>query len=89
MIRRGVCDRPPITPIKRINIKVKQIKVGTMGITIESASIFEMETTTETITSTGVTMVTKMIEVGPMFILKIGKLLLEMVEVVWCELKIC
>ena len=50
--------------------------------------MFEMETTTSTTTSTGVTMVTKMIKVRPMFLLKIGKVLLRMVEVVWSEPKI-
>ena len=46
----------------------------------------EMETTTATTTSTRVTMV---IEMGPMFLLKIVKLLLGMVQVVWRELRIC
>ena len=60
-----------------------------MGTTTERAIMFEMETTTVTTTSTGVTMVTDTIEVVPMFRLKIRKLLLGMVEVVWRELKIC
>ena len=42
-----------------------------------------------TTTSTGVTMVEEMIGRGPMFLLKIVKLLLGMVEVVWRELGIC
>ena len=60
-----------------------------MGITTEGDNMFEMKTTTAIKNSTGVTMVTEMIEVGPMFHLKIGKFLLGMVEVVWHELKIC
>ena len=44
--------------------------------------MFEMATTTATTTSTGVTMVTDMIGVGPVFHLIIGKLLLEMVDTV-------
>ena len=40
----------------------------------------EMETTIATPTSTGVTMVTEMIGMGPMSLLKIVKLLLGMVE---------
>ena len=48
----------------------------------------EMGITTTTETSIGVTMVTKMIGVDPMFHLKIEKLLLGMVEVVWRELRI-
>ena len=75
----------PKAPLKRIGAKVKEIKVGTMVITIERVIISEMGITTATTTSTGVTMVTKMIGVGPMFYLKIVKLLLGMVEVVWRE----
>ena len=63
-------------------------QVRTMGITAERAIMFEMETTTAT-TSIRVIMVTEMIKVGLMSLLKIGKLLLGMVEVLWCELKIC
>ena len=48
----------------------------------------EMEITTATKTSIGITMETKIIRVGPMFHLKILKLLLGMVEVVWRELRI-
>ena len=48
----------------------------------------EMETTTATNTSTGVTMVTEIIGMG-MSLLKIVKLLLEIVEIVWRELRIC
>ena len=60
-----------------------------MRITTERVTMFEMATTITTTTSIGVTMVTETIRVGPMFHLKIGKLLLGMVEVVWRELKIC
>ena len=49
----------------------------------------DMETTTATKTSTGVTTVTEMIGMGPMSLLKIVKLLLRMVEIVWRELRIC
>ena len=44
--------------------------------------MFDMETTTATTTSSGVTLVKETIRVGPIFHLKIGKLLLGMVEVV-------
>ena len=49
----------------------------------------EMQTTTATTTSIGVTMVIEMIGMSPMSLLKIVKLLLGMVEVVWRELRIC
>ena len=75
--------------IRIICVKVKEIKVGTMGIIIEREIMFDIQNTTATTTSIGVTMVTEMIEVGLMFCLKIGKLLLGMVEVVWSELKTC
>ena len=50
--------------------------------------MFERGTTMVT-TSTEVTMVIKMIGVVPIFHLKIMKLLLGMVEIVWRELRIC
>ena len=49
----------------------------------------EMETTTVTTTLTGVTMLIETAGVGPMSLLKIVKLLLGMVEIVWHELRIC
>ena len=51
--------------------------------------MFEMETTTTITTSTEVTTVTEMIGMGPMSLLKIVKLLLGMVEIVWRKLRIC
>ena len=72
----------PKASIRIIGAKVKEIKVGTMVITTERVIMFEMEITTATITSTGVSMVTVMIGVGPMFHLEIVKLLVGMVEVV-------
>ena len=60
----------PKAPIKRISVKVKEIKVGTMRIKIERASMFEMESSTGITTSIGVSMVTEMIGVRPMYHLK-------------------
>ena len=78
----------PKAHINRIGTEVKETKVRSM-ITINVRVIMsEMEITTATTTSTGVTMVTEMIGMGPMFLLKILKLLLGMVEVVWSELRI-
>ena len=69
--------------------QVKETKVGSMvNITVRFI-MSEMETTTTTTTSTGVTMVTEMIGMGPISRLKIVKLLLRMVEIVWPELTIC
>ena len=86
---RGVFDRAPKAQIRIIGAKVKETKVGTMVTTIAMVIMSEIETTTTTTTSTGVTMVIEMIGMGPMFLLKIVKLLLGMVEVVWRELRKC
>ena len=89
MIRRGVFDQSPNALIRRIDINVKEIKVGTMVNTIERDTMFDMEIKTVITTSIRVTIVIEIIEVGPMFHLKIGKLLLKMVEVAKFELRIC
>ena len=89
MIRWGVFNQTPKAPIRRVVVKVTKIMVETMVITIEMAGMFEMETKTTTTASTGVTVVIEMIRVVPIFHLKIGKLFLGMVEVVWRELRIC
>ena len=86
---RWASDRTPKAPIRGIGSTFKEIKVGTMGFTTDRASMFDMETTIATTTSTKVTMVIKMIKVVPMFHLKIEKLLLGMVEVAWREWNIC
>ena len=85
----GVSDQAPKAQIRIIGAKVKGTKVGTMVTTTVRVILFEMETTTATTTSTRVTMVTKMIGMGPMSLFKIVKLLLRMVEIVSCELRIC
>ena len=78
-----------MSQIRRIGAKVKETKVGSMvNITVRFI-MSEMETTTTTTTSTGVTMVTEMIGMGPISRLKIVKLLLGIVEIVWHELRIC
>ena len=89
MSRRGVTDQVPKALIRRIDAKVRGTKVGTMVTTTVRVIMSEMETTTATTTSTGVTMVIEMTGMGPMFLSKIVKLLLGMVEVVWRELRIC
>ena len=78
-----------MSKIRIIGAKVKGTKVGTMVTTTVRVIMSEMETTTAKTTSTGVTMVIEMIGMGPMFLLKIVKLLLGMVEVVWRDLRIC
>ena len=72
-----------------IGVKIKGTKLGSKVTIIVRVIMSEMETTTATTTSTGVTIVIEMTGMGPMFLLKIVKLLLGMVEAVWHELKIC
>ena len=82
MSRRGVSELVPKAQISRIGAKVKETKVGSMVTITVRVIKSEQKITTATITSTGVTMVTKMIGMGPIFLLKIVKFLLGMVEVV-------
>ena len=89
MSRRGVSDQAPKAQIRIIGAKVKGTKVGTLVTTTVRVIMSEMETTIATTTSTGVTMVIKTKGMDPMFLLKIVKLLLGMVEIVWRELRIC
>ena len=67
----GVFERTPKAPIRRIGAKVKETKVETMVIITARVIMYDMGLTTATTTSTGVTMVTQMIRVDPMFLLKI------------------
>ena len=60
-----------------------------MVTTIVRVIMSEMETTIATTTSIGVTIVIETIGMGPMFLLKIVKLLLGMVDIVWRDLRIC
>ena len=84
MSRRGVSDQAPNAQIRIIGAKV-----GTMVTTTVSVIMSEMETTTVTTTLTGVTMLIETTGMGPMSLLKIVRLLLGMVEIVWRELRIC
>ena len=61
MSRRGVSDQAPKAQIRIIGAKVKGTKVGSMVSIIVKVIMSEMEITTATTTSTGVTMVTEMI----------------------------
>ena len=81
--QRGVSDRVPKAQFRRIGTKVRSMVTITMRVIMS-----EMETITATTTSTGVTTVREMIGMGPMSLLKIMKLLLGMVEIVWRELRI-
>ena len=78
MSRRGVSDQSPKAQIRITGAKVKGTKVVTMVTSTVRVIMSEMETTTATTTSTGVTMVIDMTGMGPMFLLKIVKLLLGM-----------
>ena len=86
---RGGSDRVPKALIRRIGAKVKETKVGSMVTITVRVIMSYMETTTATTTSTWVTTLTEMIGMGPMSLLKIVKLLLGMLEIVWRELRIC
>ena len=79
----------PNAQIRIIGSKVKVTKVGSMVTLTVKVIISEMETTTATTTSIGVTMVKEMIGMSPMSLLKIVKLLLGMVDIVWHEFRIC
>ena len=68
MSRRGVSDRVSKAQIRRIGAKVKETKVGYVVTIIVRVIMYEMKITTATKTSTGVTMVTKMIGMVPMFL---------------------
>ena len=84
MRKWGVSDRVPKAQIRMIGAKV-----GSMVSITVRVIMSEMETTTATTTSAGVTTVTEMIGMGPMSLLKIVKLLLGMVETVWRQLRTC
>ena len=79
MSRRELSEQVPKAQIRIIGAKVKGTKVGSMVTTTVRVIMSEMETTTATTTSTGVTTVTEIIGTGPMSLLKIVKLLLGMV----------
>ena len=89
MNKLGGSDQAPKAQIRIIGAKVKVTKVGTMVTTTVRVIMSEMVTTTATTTSTEVTMVIETTGVDPVFLLKIVKLLLGMVEIVWRELRIC
>ena len=89
MSRRGVSDQAPKAQIRIIGAKVKGTKVGSMVSIIVKVIMSEMEITTATTTLTGVTMLIETKGMVPMSLLKIVKLLLGMVEIVWRELRIC
>ena len=82
MRRRAVFDREPKAQIRRIGAKVKETKVGSIVTITVRVIMSEMKITTATTTSTGVTMETEIVGIGPMFLLKI-------VKVVWRELRLC
>ena len=79
----------PKALIRRISTNIKETKVESMVTIIVRIIMSEIKTRTATTTSTWLIMVTEMIGMGPMSLLKIVKLLLGMVKIVWCELRIC
>ena len=89
MTRWGVFDQTPKAQIRIIGAKVKGTKVRTTVTTTVRVIMSEMETTTATTTLIGVTMLIETTGMGPMSLLKIVKLLLGMMKIVWRELRIC
>ena len=89
MSRRGVSDQASKAQIRITGANVKRTKVRTMVTTTVRVIMSEMETITATTTLTGVTMLIETTGMGPMSLLKIVKLILGMVEIVWHELRIC
>ena len=87
MKRWGVYGQVPKALIRRFGAKVKGTKVRSMVTITVRVIMSEIETTTATTTS--IATVTEMRGMGPMSLLKIVKLLLGMVEIVWRELRIC
>ena len=85
----GVSNRVSKALIRRIGTKVKGTKVGTMVNITVRVIMSEIETTTATTTLTGVTVLIEMTGMCPISLLKIVKLLLGMVDMVWRELRIC
>ena len=72
MSKRGVSDRTLKAAIRKIGAYVKEIKVGSLEITIERNIMFDMETTTTTTTSTAVTVVTEKIKWALCSVSKLG-----------------
>ena len=89
MSRRGVFDQAPKAQIRITGAKVKGSKVRTTVTTTVRVIMSDMETITATPTLTGLTMLIETIRMGPMSLLKIVKLLLRIVEIVWRKLRIC
>ena len=89
MSKRWVSDQVPKAQIRIIGAKVKGTKVGFTVTTTVRVIMSEMETTTATTTLIGVTKLIETTGMGPVSLLKIVKILLGMVEIVWGELRIC
>ena len=88
IIRWQIFDQTLKVPIRIIASKVKETKVRTMVITTKRVNMSEIGTTIATTTSTGTTKAAGMNEIVHMFHLKIRKLYLGMVVVVWHWLRI-
>ena len=72
----------PKSLIRIFGAKVKGTKVGFLVTITVRVIMFDKEITTAATTSKGVTLLIEIIGMGPIFLLKIVKLLLGMVEVV-------
>ena len=88
MIRQGVSDKKTKVPIRISGAKVKETKVGTMETTTKRVNMSKIGNYNRDNNINGMTMVIGTTGLGFMFLIKIGNLLIEKIEVIWGVLRI-